>query len=73
MRIFLLTIAILFFVFSALNFMEVFQFGQDFIIAGASLILGVIFVALQDFAFYKQVKKKQAKAHAEEEAKKALH
>lgn len=71
MRIILLIIAILCFVFSALNFANLLKIENNFFVAGASLVGGVVFVALQDYAFYKQVKKKQAKAHAEEEAKKA--
>lgn len=69
MRPLLLTIAILFFVFSALNFMNLFKFDNNFSIAGASLIMGIVFVALQDYAFYKQVKKRQAKEKAAEDAR----
>lgn len=69
MRIFLLSIAIGLFVFSALNFANLFKLEQNFILAGGALVLGIVFVALQDYCFYKQCKKKQAIEKAEEEAR----
>jgi hypothetical protein len=62
MRVFFLLLSVLLFVFSVLNFMNIFKFEQNIWIASLSLILGVVFLGVQDYCFYKQVKKQKEEA-----------